>query len=75
MALTNYIGATVVMVVARYPLNLQDSTSWTTILGLAAGIIVVQALVSTWWLARCRYGPLEWLWRWATWGSRPRFAR
>lgn len=75
MALTNYIGATVVMVVARYPLNLQDSTSWTTVLSLAVGIIAVQALVSTWWLAHYRYGPLEWLWRWATWSGRPRFAR
>lgn len=75
MALTNYVSATVVMVIARYPLRLQDSTSWTTVLGLAAGIIVVQAVVSTWWLARFRYGPLEWLWRWATWGSRPAFAR
>lgn len=75
MALTNYIGATVVMVIVRSLLQLQDSTSWTTVLSLAAGIIVVEASVSTWWLRRYRYGPLEWLWRWATWGQRPDFSR
>lgn len=71
MALTNYIGATMVMLVARDPLQLQGSTSWATVLGLAAAIVVVQVVVSTWWLARFRYGPLEWSWRWATWGQRP----
>lgn len=71
MALTNYVSATVVMVIARDALDLRDNASWATVLGLAAGILVIQVLVSTWWLARYRYGPLEWLWRWATWGHRP----
>ncbi len=71
MALTNYVSATLVMVAARYPLDLQGSTSWATVLGLATAIIVVQVFVSTWWLAHHRHGPLEWVWRWATWGRRP----
>jgi hypothetical protein len=25
-----------------------------------------------WWTARFRYGPFEWLWRWGTYGLRPR---
>lgn len=25
-----------------------------------------------WWTARFRYGPFEWLWRWGTYGVRPR---
>lgn len=30
-----------------------------------------QLLVSRWWLARYRFGPVEWLWRWWTYGARP----
>ena len=75
MALTNYIGATVLMLLAALALDLSHSTSWTLVLSLAAGIIAVQVVVSRWWLARYRYGPLEWAWRWATWGTRPAMAR
>jgi uncharacterized protein len=28
-------------------------------------------IASRWWLSRYRYGPIEWLWRWATYGKRP----
>ena len=31
---------------------------------------VVQLLWSGWWMARCRFGPLEWLWRTATYRRR-----
>jgi uncharacterized membrane protein YeiB len=30
-----------------------------------------QIFVSHLWLRRFRYGPLEWVWRWATYGHRP----
>ena len=75
MALTNYLSATVVMIGVGHLLDLSSSTSWTLVLGVAAGIIVVQSAVSAWWLRRYRYGPLEWLWRWATWTERPLMAR
>jgi uncharacterized protein len=38
--------------------------------GFAAAILLVQALWSRWWLARFRYGPLEWAWRCVTWWQR-----
>lgn len=75
MALTNYISATLIMVTARSALRLQASENWIVVLGLATGMIVAQAVFSSWWLARYRYGPLEWLWRWGTWGLRPGLAR
>ncbi len=75
MALTNYLSATVVMIAVGQLLHLRSSTSWTLVLGLAAGVIVIQAAVSPWWLRRFRYGPLEWLWRWATWARRPTLIR
>ncbi|MEV4891046.1 DUF418 domain-containing protein, partial [Nonomuraea sp. NPDC055795] len=42
---------------------------------IAAAVLVPQWLVSTWWLRRFRQGPLEWLWRWATWARRPALHR
>ncbi|HEX6857770.1 MAG TPA: DUF418 domain-containing protein, partial [Streptosporangiaceae bacterium] len=35
----------------------------------------VQWAFSTLWLRRFRQGPLEWLWRWATWARRPPLRR
>jgi len=76
MALTNYISATLLILAFGPFLGLQESTAWPTMLGLAAAIIAVQALWSRWWLARFRYGPLEWAWRCVTWWQRvdPRLA-
>jgi uncharacterized protein len=32
---------------------------------------IVQVPLSLWWLRRFQYGPMEWLWRLATYGHRP----
>lgn len=37
------------------------------------GIWALQLMLSPWWLARYAYGPVEWLWRTLTYGSRQRF--
>lgn len=45
------------------------------ILGMLAfvvGVWIVLLAVAPWWTARFRYGPFEWLWRWGTYGVRPR---
>ena len=34
-----------------------------------------QTAFSHWWLARFRFGPMEWLWRALTYGERPAFRR
>lgn len=65
MALTNYVSGTVVIVLAA-PLLATDPTRW-SVLGLTAVTLLVQGLFSRWWLARFRYGPLEWIWRCLTW--------
>ena len=70
MALTNYITATLLVLSFGPLLGLKgNSTAWPALFGLAAAILVVQALWSRWWLARFRYGPLEWAWRCVTWWS------
>ncbi|NIZ90336.1 DUF418 domain-containing protein [Kineosporiaceae bacterium B12] len=72
MALTNYVAATPVMVLAGSALDWTHDGSWTQVLLVAAAILVVQWVLSTLWLRRFRQGPLERLWRWATWaGARP----
>lgn len=38
--------------------------------GISIAIFVVQVYWSKWWLARFQFGPLEWLWRAATYGKR-----
>ncbi|MGW7481690.1 DUF418 domain-containing protein [Nonomuraea muscovyensis] len=71
MALTNYLTASIlVLAVAHLHGRPQD---WTqpVLLALAVGILSAQWVFSTLWLRRYRFGPLEWLWRWATWGRRP----
>ena len=76
MALTNYLAATV-LVRLTAPLVGGTPYSWptATVLGLAAGILTAQWVFSTLWLRRFCQGPLEWLWRWATWTHRPPLRR
>ncbi|MFI9403161.1 DUF418 domain-containing protein [Nocardia sp. NPDC052316] len=67
MALTNYICATALILLAEPRLTLAGSAEYGLLLALAAAIIAIQALVSWAWLKVFRYGPLEWLWRCITW--------
>ena len=69
MALTNYMIQVAILDLAfsKYALGL----SLTPLVGLAAALtlFLADAALSRWWLARFRYGPLEWLWRSVTLGS------
>jgi uncharacterized membrane protein YeiB len=67
MALTNYVSATALILAADPWLGLSDSNRYGALLGLAAAIIVIQAIFSYHWLHWFRYGPLEWVWRCVTW--------
>lgn len=70
-ALTNYLGATLLVLLAGRALDLPASDSWATLLALCAGVLALQWVASTLWLRRHRHGPLEQLWRWATWAGVP----
>ncbi|GAB3151627.1 DUF418 domain-containing protein [Microbispora hainanensis] len=76
MALTNYLSATVLVLVAGLAIGSPPHT-WvaSTVLLIAGVILAVQWVWSTLWLRRYRQGPLEWLWRWATWARRPPLLR
>lgn len=71
MALTNYLSATVIVLTLAHLHGHPQDWSWGTVYAITGTILVVQCVWSTLWLRRHRQGPLEWLWRWATWARRP----
>jgi uncharacterized membrane protein YeiB len=75
MALTNYLTATLLVLAASHLAGLPIGRSLTVAYLAAGAILAVQWLFSALWLRRYRQGPLEWLWRWATWARRPSLRR
>ncbi|MFC6086428.1 DUF418 domain-containing protein [Sphaerisporangium aureirubrum] len=65
MALTMYLSGTVI-ILAVLPLLVTDPTR-ASVFVMAAVALAAQAAFARWWLARYRYGPLEWVWRCVTW--------
>ena len=43
----------------------------TAAIGFTVAVFAFQVVLSRWWLSKHRYGPMEWLWRWLTYGRRP----
>lgn len=68
MALTNYFFQSVVgtFLLFGWGLGLIGELRNFYTFGIAIVVIVVQMLLSKWWLQKFKYGPLEWLWRSAT---------
>lgn len=74
MALTTYLTQSVVstLVFYGYGFRLLGSFGFTGNLVFTLVLFGCQMALSTWWLARFRFGPVEWLWRTLTYGSPPR---
>ncbi|GAA3677555.1 hypothetical protein GCM10022224_047090 [Nonomuraea antimicrobica] len=75
MALTNYLTATLLVLVASRVLGLPIGQSLQVAYVTAGAVLAAQWLLSTLWLRSYRQGPVEWLWRWATWARRPPLSR
>ncbi|WP_410661363.1 DUF418 domain-containing protein [Amycolatopsis sp. lyj-112] len=73
IALTNYLVQSLLglLIFTGIGLGAAGSLSPLATIGLALLIFTGQLAASAWWLRRHRYGPAEWLLRWATNGSRP----
>jgi uncharacterized protein len=73
MALTNYLLQSVVgtLLFYQYGLGLWGQVSRAWQFALVIAVFALQLVFSRWWLRRFRFGPVEWLWRWATYGHRP----
>ncbi len=75
MALTNYLLQSLLATAIFYGTGLYGRLGSAACLGLTLAIFVFQVLLSRYWLEHFRFGPLEWLWRWATYGERPEMRR
>ena len=72
MALTNYVGQSLLLAAVAESWGLQqygrlDGPQMTA---LAIAVFATLAILSHLWLRRYRMGPLEWLWRCGTYGTR-----
>lgn len=72
MALTNYLMQTLIQSAIFYGwgLGLIGTLGLAFVFPLTAAIFAGQVIASRWWLARFRFGPVEWLWRSLTYGRR-----
>ena len=72
MALTNYLMHSVILttVFYGYGLGLYGSVPRFEQMGFVVAVIGLQLFYSSWWLARYRFGPVEWLWRSLTYWQR-----
>lgn len=74
MALTNYIGQSVIGMFLFYGIGMGLGASFgltqTEITALC--VFVFQVLLSSLWLRYCQFGPLEWIWRMLNYGKKLR---
>ena len=70
MALTNYLTQTAIAIALFYGIGfgLMGETGPVTWPIIAVAVVALQAAASWWWLGRFPFGPMEWLWRTATYG-------
>jgi uncharacterized protein len=69
LALTNYVGQSVITSVLFYGLHLFGKFSFAQLMGVAVLIWIVQGAFSVLWLRRYDMGPAEWLLRAVTYGA------
>jgi uncharacterized protein len=75
MALTNYLLQSVLATDVFYGAGLYGKLGSTACLAITIALFALQVLYSRIWLQHYRFGPVEWLWRWATYGKRPAMRR
>ena len=67
MALSNYVGAALVVAGAAQLIDFGHMSSLAPLMVLVVAIIAAQSVLSRLWLKYFVYGPIEWLWRTVTW--------
>ncbi|MEL7471758.1 MAG: DUF418 domain-containing protein [Planctomycetota bacterium] len=77
MALTNYLSQTVICTTLfyGYGLGYYAKLDFVAMGGVVGAIWLFNIVVSNAWLARYRFGPMEWLWRTLTYGRPPAMTR
>jgi uncharacterized protein len=71
MAFTNYLAQSLILgwIFYGYGFGLFGRVGVTTALAIGVVVYAAEVAFSAWWLERYRYGPLEWLWRSAMYGT------
>lgn len=68
MAMTNYLMQSLIGVILFYSIGLgwagDISPAWCYLIAIL--VFVFQVMYSKWWLSKYNFGPMEWLWRSAT---------
>jgi uncharacterized protein len=75
MALSNYVMQSILcsLIFNGYGLGLYEKIGPAGLWGVTFAIYLCQIPLSSWWLSRFQFGPLEWLWRSLTYGQRQPF--
>ncbi|MCG1009357.1 DUF418 domain-containing protein [Salinicoccus sp. ID82-1] len=68
MALTNYIGQSIVMITLFFGFDLFNTIDAVWFPAIVLGTFIVQIVLSHLWMKQFRFGPLEWIWRTLTYG-------
>ncbi|WP_167751386.1 DUF418 domain-containing protein [Lentibacillus salicampi] len=69
MALSNYIGQSIILVSLLVFIPVDTIVSYKVAAIVCLIVVGVQIIFSSLWLRHFNYGPLEWLWRCATYGN------
>lgn len=75
MALTNYLTHSLVALIIFVLLGLWGAFERHQLYYIVFAIWAVQFVVSPIWLNNFHFGPVEWLWRYLTYGSKPPFRK
>jgi uncharacterized protein len=75
MAFTNYIAHSIVALTIFILLGYWGALERHQLYFIVLAVCAVQLVISPIWLKHYRFGPLEWLWRYLTYGRRPAFRR
>ncbi len=72
MALTNYLLQTILQSILFYGwgFGMIGTLGLVFVFPISIALLALQVAYSRWWLARFRFGPVEWLWRSLTYGKR-----
>ena len=79
MALTNYLAQGLIYAFVLFGvgpgLGLAGRIGTSSVILICVAFFAAQIAFSHWWLARYRFGPMEWVWRTLTYGERPPMRR
>jgi uncharacterized protein len=70
MAFTNYLTQSLVFAMVFNGFGLFGQVPTALAAGIGVAFYALQLRLSSWWLARHRFGPFEWVWRSLTYGRR-----